>query len=87
MGSRSDSNFGSGKDSYGAMPTSGLSLLIPFNRKLAGPPYEITFEFYNDGGAAVSVNLFAVTSEERSQPKPMEPAPSHQPEPTAGNGS
>jgi len=65
MGSKGDSNFGSGKDSYGAMPPSGLSLVLPFNRKLLGPPYTLTFEFYNDGAGTVSVNIFAIVSAER----------------------
>jgi len=67
-GSMADSNFTSIKDSYGAMPTSGLTLVLPFNRRLLGPPYSINFEFYNDGAGAVSVNLFAITSEPRTQP-------------------
>jgi len=66
-GSKSDSNF-AGKDSFGPMPTSGLSLVLPFNRKLLGPPYNIIFEFYNDGAGTVSVNVFVITSEEKRLP-------------------
>jgi hypothetical protein len=66
-GSRGDSNFTDAKDSYGAMPTSGHDLILPFNRKMLGPPYTITFEFYNDGAGAVSVNLFVITSEEKNR--------------------
>lgn len=64
IGSKTDSNFAGGKDSYGAMPTSGLALTLPFNRRMLGAPYNIILEFYNDG-AAVSVNVLAVVSEEK----------------------
>jgi len=63
MGSNADSNFASGKNSFGAMPTSGQNLILPFNRRLIGPPYNLIFEFYNDGAGTVAVNLFAITSE------------------------
>jgi len=63
IGSATDSNFASGKDSYGAMPTTGSPLVLPFNRRLFGAPYSIRFEFYNDGAGTVAVNLLAVVSE------------------------
>jgi hypothetical protein len=72
MGSNTDSNFAGGKDSYGAMPTSGLPLHLPFNQRLFGTPYRIKFEFYNDGAGTVAVNIFVVVSEE----KPMSITPS-----------
>jgi hypothetical protein len=63
IGSYSDSNFITGNDSYGAMPTSGSPLVLPFNRRLFGAPYTLRFEFYNDGAGTVAVNVLAVLSE------------------------
>lgn len=67
MGSISDSNF-AGKESYGALPPSGQVYEIPFSQKLAGPPYLIRFEFYNDGAGVLGVNVLIISSFESPAP-------------------
>lgn len=38
-------------ETYGPMPPTGLSLVIPFNQRLRGKPSVLRFEFYNNHAA------------------------------------
>lgn len=58
-GSRSDLVVALGPDDYGPLATSRVVLHLEFNRKLRGSPYDLTFQFYNEAAAVLSVSVIA----------------------------